>query len=127
MKKHDKYAPCWAIAFATLLVTGLFTINLDLGYFWKGYVLDMVGPAWNYILFRGLFTNKVNNIWTRLFTATNTFLILVFVSIGFETIQYFELYDSTFDGWDIVAYISLLIPMYIIDLYQSKDNKLKSD
>ena len=127
MCKHNKNAPYWAITFVILLATGLLTINFDFGSFWKSYILDMVGPAWNYILFRGLFTNKVSNIWTRLFTATNTFLLLVFVSIGFETIQYFELYDSTFDGWDIVAYISLLIPMYIIDLYQSKDNNLKSD
>ena len=26
--------------------------------FWRGYALDIFGPAWNYILIRGLSTNK---------------------------------------------------------------------
>lgn len=61
-KIHDKYAPYWAITLIILLGTGLSTIWFDLGTFWKGYVLDMVGPSWAYILFRGLYTAKADNI-----------------------------------------------------------------
>jgi hypothetical protein len=113
---HDKYAPYWATILIILLGTGLSTIWLDLGDFWKGYVLDMVGPAWAFVLFRGLFTKKANNAWTRLFTPTRTLIIFLTVCFGIETLQYFKIYNSTFDFWDLFAYISILIPLYVIDI-----------
>lgn len=116
MDMHDKYAPYWAITMIILLGTGLSTIWLDLGAFWKGYVLDMAGPAWAYILFRNLFMSKVNNIWTRFFTPTRTFILFLIVCYGIETLQYFKIYNSTFDFWDLLAYISLLIPLFLIDI-----------
>jgi len=116
--KHDKYAPYWAIALLVLCGTGLATIWIDLGHFWKGYVLDMTGPAWNYILFRGLFTSKANNAWTRFFTPIRTLIIFLFVCIGIESMQYFNLYESTYDPWDFLAYISILVPLFIIDSRQ---------
>jgi len=116
--KHDKYAPYWAIALLVLCGTGLATIWIDLGHFWKGYVLDMTGPAWNYILFRGLFTSKANNAWTRFFTPIRTLIIFLLVCIGIESMQYFNLYEATYDPWDFVAYISILVPLFIIDSRQ---------
>lgn len=112
---HDKYAPYWAIALFTLLGTGLSTIWFDMGAFWKGYVLDMVGPAWTYVLFRGLYTSKAENLWTGFFTATRTLIILLSACFGIETLQYFKIYHSTFDYWDLLAYSSILIPLFLID------------
>ncbi len=112
---HDKNAPFWAIALAILGVLGLSTIWFDFGKFWNGYLLDVVGPAWNYILFRGLYTAKSDNFWTRFFTPNRTFIIFILVCYGIETLQYFQVYDSTFDPWDFLAYISILIPVYLID------------
>ena len=112
---HDKYAPYWATILIVLLGMGLSTIWLDLGTFWKGYVLDMVGPAWAYILFRGLYMAKFNNIWTRFFTPNRTLLIFLTICFGIETLQYFKIYYSTFDFWDLPAYISILIPVFLID------------
>jgi hypothetical protein len=120
MKKkelHDKNAPYWAAALIILGITGISTTWIDLGSFWKGYVLDMTGPAWNYILFRGLFTAKADNAWTRFFTPWTTFLIFLAVCFGIEAMQYFELYDSTFDPWDLLAYVSLLTPIFLMDVY----------
>jgi len=116
--KHDKYAPYWAIALLVLCGTGLATIWIDLGHFWKGYVLDMTGPAWNYILFRRLFKSKTSNTWTRFFTPIRTLIILLFVCFGIEIMQYFNLYESTYDPWDFIAYISILVPLFIIDSRQ---------
>ena len=116
--KHDKYAPYWAITLIILCGTGLATIWINFGYFWKGYVLDMTGPAWNYILFRGLFTAKTNNAWTRFFTPTKTLLIFLFFCISIEITQYFNLYDSTYDPWDFPAYISILVPLFLLDSRQ---------
>ncbi len=112
---HDKYAPYWALTLIVLLVTGLSTIWFDLGAFWKGYVLDMVGPSWTYILFRGLFTAKADNKWTRFFTPNKTLLIILIACFGIEVLQYFKLYDATFDFWDFFAYLSLLIPLFLMD------------
>jgi hypothetical protein len=64
---HDVLAPYWAIALVVLGSTALATNWIDLGSFWKGYVLDMTGPAWNYILFRGLYTSRKDNAWSRFF------------------------------------------------------------
>ncbi len=120
---HDKYAPYWAIALLILWVVGISTIWIDLGGFWKGYVLDMTGPAWNYILFRGLFTAKANNIWTRFFTPNRTLIIFLLVCTLIETLQFYNIYNSTYDKWDFLAYVSLLIPLFLIDrkLNQKKD------
>ena len=120
MSKHDKYAPYWAIALVVLGGTGLATIWVDLGAFWKGYVLDITGPAWNYILFRGLFTSYTNNVWTRFFTPKRTLTIFLLVCFGIETMQFLNIYDSTFDLWDLLAYVSILIPLFFIDLKLNK-------
>lgn len=104
-------------------VMGLSTIWIDLGDFWKGYVLDMTGPAWNYILFRGLFTAKTDNAWTRFFTPARTLIIFLLVCFGIETMQYFEIYNSTFDPLDLLAYCSILIPLFFIDVGLIKQSK----
>ncbi|MCF8267449.1 MAG: hypothetical protein K9I69_05140 [Ignavibacteriales bacterium] len=117
--RHDKYAPYWAAALLILCLTGISTIWIDLGIFWKGYVLDMTGPAWNYILFRGLNTGYADNVWTRFFKPKSTVIIFTSVCILIETLQYFKVYDSTFDPWDFLAYASLLFPVYIIDSFSS--------
>ncbi len=112
---HDKLAPYWAIGLVVLCATGLATGLIDLGAFWKGYVLDMTGPAWNYILFRGRFTSKSDNLWTRFFTPKKTVALFIVVCFGIETAQYLKLYDATFDPWDFLAYVSILVPLFILD------------
>jgi hypothetical protein len=116
-KRHNASAPYWAIALIILAGTGIATTFFGSGSFWKGYVLDITGPAWNYILFRGLFTYKKYNFWTRFFTPLNTFGIFLLVCVGIETAQYLEMYAATFDPWDFLAYISLLLPVFLIDSY----------
>jgi len=117
---HNKMAPFWAVALFLFAGTGLATIWIDFGAFWKGYVLDMVGPAWNYILFRLLFTSFSENAWTRFFTPNRTLIIFLIVCAVIEGAQYFELYHSTYDPWDLLSYISLLVPLYLLDSFQLK-------
>jgi hypothetical protein len=120
-KKWDKQAPYWTIGLLIIGTAGLATIWFDLGTFWKGYVLDIAGPGWNYILFRGRFTAKKENVWTRFFTPIRTFLIFIIVAFGIEFVQFFKIYESTFDPWDFLAYITSLLPLFIIDYIQSTD------
>ena len=118
--RHNIFAPYWAFGLFILGGAGLATVWIDLGDFWKRYVLDMTGPAWNYILFRGLFTSSTENVWTRFFTPKNTLFIFLVVCFGIEYAQYLNLYEATFDQWDFLAYISILVPLFILDLIQSK-------
>ena len=122
--RHDKHAPFWAIGLVVLCATGLAATWIDGGLFWKGYLLDMAGPAWAYILFRGRFTAKADNNWTRFFTPQHTVVILIIVSFLIEGAQYFDLYEATFDPWDLLAYVSILIPLFILDqvTYEERDS-----
>jgi hypothetical protein len=117
---HNKFAPYWAISLILLGVVGISTNWIDLGSLWKGYVLDITGPAWNYILFRGLFTAKTDNVWTRFFSPVKTFIIFFVVCLLIESMQYFKLYNATYDPWDFLAYMSLLVPVFLLDLYQQR-------
>ena len=116
---HDRCAPFWAAALVVLCAIGVFSTFVDGGPFWNGYVLDMTGPAWSYILFRGLFTAEASNLWTRTFTPFRTLAVGLAACLGIETVQYFEFYDSTYDPWDFLAYVSLLVPVFLVDLWQS--------
>ncbi len=118
--RHDELAPYWAVGLIVLMTTGLMSIWIDLGSFWRGYVLDMTGPAWSYILFRGLFTYRADNAWTRFFTPERTLVIFLFACFGFEGAQYLGLYESTYDPLDFLAYVSILLPIYILDSRQYK-------
>lgn len=113
--RHDRAAPWWAATLVILVTAGLSTSWIDLGAFWRSYVLDMVGPAWSYILVRGLYTRWADNAWTRFFTPGRTVLLVGTAAFGIEAMQYLELYEATFDPWDLVAYLSLLVPAFLVD------------
>ncbi|PLX09859.1 MAG: hypothetical protein C0596_00835 [Marinilabiliales bacterium] len=120
---HNKYAPYWAIAMLISGFIGLAPLWFDVPSVWSSYGLDAFGPAWNYILFRGLFTVEADNKWTRFWTPIRTFLVFIFFSFSIEILQYFEVYDSTFDPLDLLAYCLVLIPVFIIDFLIVKKNK----
>jgi len=48
------------------------------------------------------------------------------VCFGIETMQYFKIYNSTFDLWDFLAYISILFPLYLIDIRITRKGKKES-
>ena len=75
-----------------------------------------MGPAWNYILFRLRFTEYTDNPWTKFFSPVRTLIIFVAVAFGIEAAQLLDLYNSTFDPFDLLAYISLLVPLFLIDI-----------
>lgn len=112
---HDKYAPYWATAMIFFGVIGIAACLIKRGGFWNGYLLDITGPAWNYILFRGLFTSNRTNFWTRFFTPIRTLIIFILVCFSIETMQFFNIYNATYDPWDLLAYCSLMGPLFLID------------
>jgi len=105
---------CWAVALVVLGTVGLSTGLVPARGFWSSYVLDVVGPAWNYILLRGLFSKTQPAMLSRL-TPEGTLLLIVAVCGVIEAAQYFRLYEAHYDPYDFLAYVSLLLPCYAID------------
>ena len=110
----------WKTALITLGSLAILTCFIRISDFVSGYVLDMVGPAMGYILLRVQYTSKQSTFLSFKFTPGLTALLISGICFLIETSQYFNLYDSYFDPWDYLAYISILIPCYLIDRYISK-------
>lgn len=104
----------WATALVLLGTLGLATTFIPAQGFWSSYVLDIVGPAWNYILFRGLFTDEPTPL-SRFFNPETTLVLIACVCCFVEAGQYFGLYEAHYDPYDFVAYFSLLVPIYLAD------------
>lgn len=124
---HNRQAPLWAAGFIALCATGVSTNWIDFGAFWRGYVLDITGPAWCYILFRGRFTRWSVSPWTRAFSPTRTMTVVLLACIAIEAAQFMELYAATYDAWDFVAYLSLLVPIYVTDLTLSPERLARKE
>ena len=122
---HNKYAPYWAVSMIIMLGTGLATTWIKTGGFWNAWVIDIAGPAWSYILIRGLFTTYSNNAWRRFFSPWKTLLLILTAAYTIEMLQYFNFYPSTFDPLDFVAYSALVIPAFLIDYLIVKRSKSK--
>jgi len=97
--------------------------------FWTSYALDVAGPAWNYILIRGQYSAKDSTFFSLKFTPESAVLLILGICLLIETSQYFNLYAAHFDPWDYPAYISGLLPCYLIDKWimrsgqQAKENQ----
>lgn len=51
------------------------------------------------------------------FTPIKTFIIFVLVCFGIEILQFFNVYSSVFDPRDLLAYVSILVPLFLLDKY----------
>jgi len=78
-------------------------------------MLDIMGPAWNYILIRGLFSRTQPAMLSRILIPEAALVLIVAICFLVEVAQYLGLYESTYDPFDFVAYVSLIVPCYIID------------
>ena len=108
----------WAAALVLLGTLGLATGFIRVPGFWSNYVLDVVGPAWNYILIRGLFSRKQPTTLSRLFGPEVAIVVIIVVCVLIEGAQYLQLYDAHYDPYDFVAYVSLVLPCYVIDRWR---------
>ena len=83
--------------------------------FWSSYVADIAGPAWFYILLRGLYTNNPNRL-CKIFHAPEIAVItVILICVTGEMAQYYGLYNRVYDPYDFIAYASLLLPLYMVD------------
>ena len=105
----------WKISLIVFATIGLLTCFIPYPGFWSSYVLDIVGPAWGYILFRGIYTPYQSSFLSIKFTPETAVLLVLGICFAIETSQYFKLYNAHFDLYDYVAYFSLLFLCYLAD------------
>ena len=105
----------WAASLIILGTNGLATGFYPVAGFWSSYVLDIVGPAWNYILIRGLFAKNQTTFISTFFKPEVALGSIIAACFLIETAQFLNLYEAHFDYFDFLAYISLVVPFYIID------------
>ena len=110
----------WKVSLVLLGVISLSTGRSKRPGFWTSYVLDMAGPAWNYILIRGQYSAKKTFLSFR-FSPEFALFLVVGICFLIETSQYFKLYNAHFDPWDYIAYVSIVIPCYLIDKYVGRN------
>lgn len=105
----------WKISLILLGLISLSTGLVKTPGFWTSYVLDIVGPAWIYILLRVQYSSKNTCFLSIKFSPEIAAIIVIGICILIETSQYFNLYEAHFDPYDYLSYVSLIIPLYVID------------
>ena len=123
MHKNSRIMLFWKIILILSGCTVLATCLIRIPGFWSSYVLDMTGPAMGYILLRVQYTSKESTFLSFRFTPESAALLIFGICFVVETSQYFKLYEAHFDPYDYVAYISLLVPCYLIDKWLIKFEK----
>jgi len=105
----------WKVSLVMFGTISLATGIIRVPGFWSSYMLDIMGPAWNYILIRGLFSRTQPAMLSRILMPEAALVLIVATCFFVEVAQYLRLYESTYDPFDLVAYVSLIVPCYIID------------
>jgi len=131
-KKHktiSREAKSWKTA---IIVIGLLGLSGGIAKhpgLWSGYALDVFGPAWIYILIRAQYKSTDATFFNIKFSPESAAFVVVGICFLIEGSQYLELYDSYFDPYDLIAYVSLVIPLYIIDkrLISKRKNQVLSE
>lgn len=121
--KKPATALFWKIALISLGIISLSTGILKGPACWTGYMLDITGPAWGYILIRGQYNSKNATFLSIKFSEESAFILIVSICYIIEAMQYFELYDSTFDPYDFIAYSSGIFIVYLIEKIWIRERK----
>lgn len=105
----------WRMLLLFTGITAAVSRFVELGGFLGSYWFDITFPAFIYIYARKLHLPTEKSTASRVEYATALSLAIA-PAIGFEFAQYFQFYDGTYDPYDFVAYISLVIPVFFLDL-----------
>ena len=105
----------WKVIVILLGINSLSTGLYKGSGFWTSYVLDIAGPAWGYVLIRVQYRLNTERFMSIRFSPEIAFLVIVGICFIIETMQFFEIYNSTFDLYDLMAYFSGVLVVYVID------------
>lgn len=110
-----------------LIILGIISLSSGLiksPGFWTSYALDIAGPAWIYILLRGQYNLEKSAFLSIKFTPNQAISMVIGIGFIIEIMQYYKIYEAHYDPYDFIAYASLCIPIYLLDLWlTSRRNK----
>ena len=121
-KEKTKWNLFWKISVILLGLVCLSVGIINLNGFWTSYVVDILGPAWGYILIRGQYKSSNSTFLSIKFTPDLAAVVILGICFIIETSQYFKIYDAFFDPLDYLAYCSGVLPVYFIDKWVYKQN-----
>ena len=104
----------WKFAALFAVTTGGITQFVDFEGFVGSYWFDMAFPVFIYIYLRKTITLSGRNDSSPIH-QNFALLLALFPPFLLETAQYFNWYKGTFDPVDFLAYLSLVVPAYLID------------
>jgi hypothetical protein len=108
------------VLFGAFLVAGALNMTGTAAGFATNHLADLVGPAWLYIVFRGLAESGKRNRLGRFLGATpeRAATILFAGSCATEFTQIYwpsGVFSGRFDPLDIAAFAIGLLPLYLVD------------
>ena len=111
----SKAVRIWKVVLIVLGIVSLSSGLVKTPGFWSSYLLDIAGPAWGYVLLRTQYIPGDSGFLSIRFSSEMVLMVILIICFLIETAQYLELYDAHFDPYDYLAYISVLLPVYLID------------
>ena len=116
----------WKVLLITLGIISLSSGFIKSPGFWTSYALDIAGPAWIYLLLRGQYNLEKSAFLSIKFTANQAISLVIGIGFIIEIMQYYKIYEAHYDPYDFIAYVSLSIPVYLLDKWlirrQNKEN-----
>ena len=91
--------------------------------FWSSYLLDIAGPALGYVLIRAQYKKEDSGFFSFRFSPEGALFTIIIICFLIETAQYLELYTAYFDPIDYLAYISGVLPVYLLDRFLSSSSQ----
>jgi hypothetical protein len=114
-KINAKTTIFWKIAVIVLGLTSLSSGLVKGSEFWSGYVLDICGPAWCYVLIRVQYKNSSSTFLSVKFSPLLALSLITGICFIVEAMQYLEIYQATFDPYDFLAYFSGIFIVFMVD------------
>ena len=111
----QKRTSFWKIILILLGLISLSTGILKVSGFWTSYVLDIAGPAWIYVLIRVKYRGSTDQFLGIYFSPELALFLIISICFTIEAMQFFDVYPSTFDPYDLLAYCSGILIFYTID------------
>ena len=105
----------WLILLIAFGLIGVITFFMRVPGFWTSYGLNLLGPAWVYILIRCQYRSKDATFFSIKFSPEGATAFIFGMSIIVETTQYLEIYPSQFDPWDYLAYFGGVLFIYLLE------------
>lgn len=109
-----------SVLFGAFLVAAVLNMTETAAGFATNHLADVVGPAWLYVVFRGLAEPEKRNRLGRFLGATpeRAATILLVGSCATEITQIYwpsGLFAGRFDRLDLAAFAIGLLPLYLVD------------